>query len=61
MKRNISKGRKLFKELKECDLEFVKILKFKNIKKVNLIILGNSIAFGFSLTHKIIQLLKRNI
>lgn len=61
MKRNISKGKKLFIELNEYDLKFVKILKHKNVKKVNFIILGNSIAFGFSLTHKIIPLLKRNI
>ena len=38
MKRNISKGKKLFKELNQYDLKFDKKLKHKNFKKVNIII-----------------------
>lgn len=59
--KQLIKKKQIFKKMKDTDLKFVSMLKMQNINKIKLTSLGNSIAFGFSLSHKIKPLLKRNI
>lgn len=59
--KQLIKNKQILKKMKDTDLEFVSMLKNQQINKVNFTSLGNSIASGFSLSHKIKPLLKRNV